>query len=378
MFSTDGVRDRRETLTTGDQLTVLMDMFRGLNLKTLVWGWLNNDFSHFRSRLRNFAPSCVLGEAKPMALQITPLYGSFAPTLNSPAPSPSATLVKFAGVTVLIDCGWAPPYDPSLLINLKAAAPAVDLILITSSSPNSTAALPYARKHFSLSAPIYTTGPTFKMGQVALYELFNNEAADGKAQALNYNLNDIDAVFSLVGPLSDDSESNHNSTQGSKKQVRLPSPVKLLKYSEALDITIGKTTALTISSHRSGVTVGGSYWLFERKSDESRVVFVQQCNRSKERHLNGVDLREYGTGADMMIWRANTSKSFSLSSIDSKESMFTAGLQKRESELVKAIMGAMRQGGNVLIPVDASGRVLEVSQRAKRAVSEASSERSEQ
>ena len=34
MFSTDGVRDRRETLTTGDQLTVLMDMFgRGLNLK---------------------------------------------------------------------------------------------------------------------------------------------------------------------------------------------------------------------------------------------------------------------------------------------------------------------------------------------------------
>ena len=37
MFSTDGVRDRRETLTTGDQLTVLMDMFgRGLNLKTLV------------------------------------------------------------------------------------------------------------------------------------------------------------------------------------------------------------------------------------------------------------------------------------------------------------------------------------------------------
>ena len=65
---------------------------------------------------------------------------------------------------------------------------------------------------------------------------------------------------------------------------------------------------LTCSPHRSGNVVGGSYWILERLLDNTKICYVNSWNREKERHLNGVDVVEYGTGCDCLVWRVGAGR----------------------------------------------------------------------
>ena len=274
-------------------------------------------------------------------LEVTPLYGSFAASPNSPSPPPLCTLIRFANTTILIDIGWAPPFDPAMLTNLKAVAAEVDAVLLTGGGIQHVAALPYAKEKFGLQARVYCTPPAYKMGQVALYDLFGNQSHDGLAARLGFTFTSLDNYFSLLGTNP---------------------PFMTLKYSQSLTVNRKGRPVLTCAPHRSGSTVGGSYWVLERLLDNTKVCFVNGWNREKERHLNGVDVVQYGSGVDCLIWRVGAGRGHAVRELMLSEDPpeLPSSMQKRESALVSCVMGALRAGGNVLIPVDASARVLEL------------------
>ena len=116
------------------------------------------------------------------SLRFTPLYGV-------QSDGPVSFILEIDEVCILLDCGWNDLFDTELLKPLKEhvllcvlfrltfcrVAHKVDLIIISHSKLEHLGALPYAFKEFGLNAPIYTTLPIHKMGQMALYDLYHSQ-----------------------------------------------------------------------------------------------------------------------------------------------------------------------------------------------------------
>ena len=138
-----------------------------------------------------------------------------------------------------------------------------------------------------------------------------------------------------------------------------------MKYSQIITLKAGGKNALTITPHRAGRYVGACFWVLKRLQDETEVVCALNYNHAKERHLDACELPKYAGAADVLITRPGgpggaLGRLYS-SSVDRRKPILQAQpWTKREGEFVDAIMSTLRLGGNVLVPVDASGRVIEL------------------
>ena len=252
------------------------------------------------------------------------------------------------------------------------------------------------RRHYN-NPPIIATYPTLKMGQMTMYDHHASLSLDGHHPG--YTLEDIDAVFSTES-------------------------ITTLKYSQTFYLPIieggdgmdhGNNTArnntdantssssplLAITPHHSGHVVGGCYWILRRLSDDATVVLAPTYHHAKEKHLAGCTLHKFGMNADALLTmpggprgllgklylpppssvttRALPPSSSSTPSVatavsvhqndyakiikynPNKKPILSPPMGNRsEAELLDSLMAALRRDGNVLLPVDASGRVLEL------------------
>ena len=152
---------------------------------------------------------------------------------------------------------------------------------------------------------------------------------------------------------------------------------------------------LAITPHLSGHVVGGCYWTLRRLSDDAIVALAPNYHHAKERHLAGSTLHKYGMNADALVTMpggprgllgrlyapppptpvappphsypkrhdpyAGIIKVGSGRGTSNNKPILSPPVGNRsESELVEYVMAALRRDGNVLLPVDASGRVLEL------------------
>ena len=129
--------------------------------------------------------------------------------------------------------------------------------------------------------------------------------------------------------------------------------------------------------------------------DETEVIVAPVYHHTKEKHLDSSTLYKYGTACDVLItccggpggllrelYSPLSSSSLSSSSAFSKKKALTGkdsgsgiigsngkpiivkrklnppSVTRDKRELVEAILSTLRRGGNVLLPVDASDRVL--------------------
>lgn len=265
--------------------------------------------------------------------------------------------------------------------------------------------------------PFLATYPTVKMGQMTMYDHHASLSLDGRNPG--YTLEDVDSVFNTDAFVTlKYSQTVYFPLQRSKKK-KIDTDAMDIDYNNEQDEDESakvqskngaphKNATLAITPQLSGLVVGGCYWTLRRLSDDAMIVLAPTYHHAKERHLSGCTIHKFGINADALVSMPGGPRGLlgqlytpppSLSSSSqqqqrttvSDDERTTATMKKKtkkdvyadiinrrgagrgnkpilprpvgnrsESELVDSIMAALRRDGNVLLPVDASGRVLEL------------------
>jgi cleavage and polyadenylation specificity factor subunit 2 len=220
--------------------------------------------------------------------------------------------------------------------------------------------------------PIYATFPTVKMGQMSLYDHHANISLDGGSPP--YTLEEMDMAIAMLRtikysqtltlPLAETGATSGNSSNNMNSNT-----------SNVINPTINPR--LSVTAHRAGHVVGGAFYKLERLRDETSVVITGNAYHiAKELHLDACTLLKNGEGTDVLVTRpggpafplVNGLYSSSGKSKDTKNknkkmlpTMMISPLASRaRRDLTERVLGFLRRDANVLLPVDASGRALEL------------------
>ncbi|KAK9877497.1 hypothetical protein WA026_018608 [Henosepilachna vigintioctopunctata] len=231
--------------------------------------------------------------------------------------SPPCYLLQVDDVRILLDCGWDEKFDPDFMRELKRVVHTIDAVLISYPDVIHLGALPYAVGKLGLNCPIYATIPVYKMGQMFMYDLCQS----------HYNMEDFDKIT------LDDVDSTF------EKMIQL-------KYNQTVPLK-GKGYGLTITPLPAGHMIGGTIWKI-MKSGEEDIIYANDFNHKKERHLNGCELEKLQRPSLLIIDAFNATYQ-------------QARRRARDEKLMTNILQTLRNNGNVLIAVDTAGRVLELA-----------------
>jgi len=239
----------------------------------------------------------------------------FTPVYGATEEQPLCYLLEVDDFKILLDCGWDPKFDLDVLKPLTKLVKRVDAVLISHPDIPHLGALPYAVGKLGLTAPVYATIPVYKMGQMFMYDAYQNRYSNEDFTL--FNLDDVDAAFD--------------------KFVQL-------KYSQRVTFE-GNGAGIEITAHPAGHLIGGSVWKIKKENEE--IIYAVDYNHKKERHLSSVTLEALGRPTLLITDSYNALNS-------------QASRKNRDNELLDTVMQILRGGGDVLIPVDTAGRVLEL------------------
>lgn len=207
---------------------------------------------------------------------------------------------------------------------MYATRPVIDLgrTLIQdlyTSSPAAATTIPQS----SLTESAYSLTQTATTAQNLLLQSPTNE--------------EIARYFSLIQPL-----------KYSQPHQPLPSP-----FSPPLN-------GLTITAYNSGHTLGGTIWHIQHGLES--IVYAVDWNQARENVFAGAAwLGGAGGGGAEVIEQLRKPTALICSSRGADRTAQTGGRAKRDEQLVDTIKACVTRGGTVLIPVDSSARVLELS-----------------
>ncbi|KAL1810539.1 hypothetical protein DCAR_0730244 [Daucus carota subsp. sativus] len=242
------------------------------------------------------------------SVQVTPLCGVY----NE---NPLSYLVTIDGFNFLLDCGWTDHFDPSLLEPLSRVAASVDAVLLSHYDTLHLGALPYAMKQLGLSAPVFSTVPVHRLGLLTLYDHYFSRKQVSEFDL--FTLDDVDSAFQNVTRLAY-SQNHHMS---------------------------GKGEGIVIAPHVAGRLLGGTIWKITKDGED--VIYAVDFNHRKERHLNGTVLESFVRPAVLITDAYNALNS-------------QPPRRQRDQEFIDAIRKTLEGHGNVLLPVDTAGRILEL------------------
>ena len=112
-------------------------------------------------------------------------------------------LLEIDEYRILLDCGWDHTLDTAKLEGLRDVIQTqrIDLVLISHADIEHLGALPYAVGKLGLACDIYVTLPVWRLGQIALYELYQSEQQSSNFGLDIMSLDDIDKAFESCIPL---------------------------------------------------------------------------------------------------------------------------------------------------------------------------------
>jgi len=270
-------------------------------------------------------------------LRVTPVYGSRF-SAEGEAEDPSCTLLEFSGCRCLVNVGWLSMTMRGSMMEQQPEEfqfPPHDCVLLTDSQLESLGGLPvYYRQQVALAAradppgsyvppPIYATFPTVKMGQMTLYDQHAAICMDGGRPP--FTLQDIDDVFAAI---------------------------IAIKYAQPIHVQ----NVLTVQAHRAGHVVGGAFYCLQRRQDETLVVITEKYHMAKERHLDPATLLQHASTPDVLVTRPGGPAFRQFQALRLPPVL----VRQAEDHLKEEIMAVLRREGNVLLPADGAGRVLEL------------------
>lgn len=162
------------------------------------------------------------------------------------------------------------------------------------------------------------TLPVRRMGQMVLYDAV--QAASRYGFSL-FSLDDVDAALEHVVQL---------------------------KYSQEVKLAGGDLgdTTISVTPYCAGHSLGGCFWRVVRETED--IVYAVDVNHRKEAHLMGTVLEQFP--------RPSVLITDSLNGLQGQQQ----DRKTRDRNFFAATLETMRAGGNVLLPVDPAGRVLEL------------------
>ncbi|KAL3313093.1 hypothetical protein Ciccas_008309 [Cichlidogyrus casuarinus] len=217
----------------------------------------------------------------------------------------------------LLDCGWVESAHGPYPTELKKWIKHLDAVFISHATPRHCGFLPLLVAKYGLRCPIYSTIPTARLGQLFLYDLYQSIFASQDYDV--FSLDDVDDTFDRI---------------------------TTLKYQQPLNLT-GRGHGITVTPLQSGHVLGGTIWRFLK--DDTDIVYAVDFNHKRERHLNGAAfdacMRPY-----LLI-------------MDASNALYTPSQRAKDKDdfLKSTIAQTLKNGGNVLIPVDTAGRCLEIA-----------------
>ncbi|XP_024532304.1 cleavage and polyadenylation specificity factor subunit 2 isoform X1 [Selaginella moellendorffii] len=242
------------------------------------------------------------------SVQLTPLAGAHSE-------GPLCYLLQVDDFRFLLDCGWNDVFDVSLLQPLVSVAPTIDAVLLSHSDTLHLGALPYAIAKLGLNATVYCTHPIRSMGHMQMYDHCLSRTAVSHFDL--FSLDDVDTAFSNTCPL---------------------------KYSQHFPLQ-GKGQGITITPFPAARLLGGTIWKITKDTED--IIYAVDFNHRKERHLNATVLESFTRPAVLITDAYNALNSQPVR-------------RQRDQEFLDIILRTLRSSGNVLLPVEPSGRVLEI------------------
>ncbi|RKK99619.1 hypothetical protein BFJ68_g13123 [Fusarium oxysporum] len=266
------------------------------------------------------------------------------------------------GVKVLVDLGWDETFDVEKLKEIEKQVTTLSLILVTHATASHLAAYAHCCKNIPqfTRIPVYATRPVIDLGRTLIQDLYTSspaaattipqssltESAYSLTQTATTAQNlllqsptneEIARYFSLIQPL-----------KYSQPHQPLPSP-----FSPPLN-------GLTITAYNSGHTLGGTIWHIQHGLES--IVYAVDWNQARENVFAGAAwLGGAGGGGAEVIEQLRKPTALICSSRGADRTAQTGGRAKRDEQLIDTIKACVTRGGTVLIPVDSSARVLELS-----------------
>eukprot|EP01064_Diplonema_japonicum_P002084 TRINITY_DN11342_c0_g3_i1.p1 TRINITY_DN11342_c0_g3~~TRINITY_DN11342_c0_g3_i1.p1 ORF type:complete len:795 (+),score=202.69 TRINITY_DN11342_c0_g3_i1:48-2432(+) len=228
------------------------------------------------------------------------------------------------GFNILLDCGWNDSLMEEDLMGVVSALREIKLscILLSGSSMEHMGALPYLVEQLGLTCPVFATHPVKSMGHITLYDCRNYcSERTGKAP---FSVESVDKAMSLIHTLK------------FYEVYRLQAEGSILDPDGTGDAFLSPTAA--------GCLLGSSIWHIVKDSTE--ISYAPFFNNKTERHLPPADLRPLLKSTVCITSSRPVLESF----VD----------EDRDNKIIDTVMGTLRRDGNILIPTDATGRVMEL------------------
>lgn len=227
-------------------------------------------------------------------------------------------------VNVIADPSW----DGESLTDvdfMESIISTTHLILLSHSTPEYIGGYALLCSKFETlmaAIPVYSTVAVSQLGRVATIEFYRGRGFLGPVANAPLEISDVDEYFDRI---------------------------TLIKYSQNVSVLDNR---VTLSAFNSGHSLGGSFWLVTKRSE--RVIYAPGWNQSKDSFLNGAQFLSATTG------NAQSSLSRPTAFITGSELGSTLSHKKRVEKILTLVDATLANGGAVLLPVNISGRFLEV------------------
>lgn len=255
--------------------------------------------------------------------------------MSSDESSPYGSVLQVDdSVRILLDCGSDGDFSPEVTARIAEVAPTIDLVLLSHHDLRHLGALAVAYRH-GLTAPVFATLPCVKLGTMSVYEAWLGFAASrGREPATR-----------LAGSLEE--------IDGCMQRIRT------MKFDQPLELR-GKGSGIVITAHRCGYTVGGAMWRIRSRGED--VAYCVDYRHAAERHSPAAAVDFYSSSGGGQRPSVVITDARALDREDPSPAREPSGRRlPADRQLVDACLERLRSGGNVLIPVDATTRLLEIS-----------------
>ncbi|CAE6363218.1 unnamed protein product [Rhizoctonia solani] len=302
-------------------------------------------------------------------ITFTPLTGGAATTRTIPL----CYILQIDDVRILLDCGapdWHPepsteasgttgenqqggPHWVQYCEQLAVQAPTVDLVLLSHADIAHVGLFPYAHAKYGLRAPAYASLPVQAMGRMAVLDNIESIRAEEPVEDPNNSDPALDMALPTFGATPDPSKQRKIASV--KETNDAFDSLHVLRYSQPAHLQ-GKCQGITITPFSAGHTIGGTIWKI-RSPSAGTVVYAINLNHTKERHLDGTVLLKGGAGGGVL---ESLSRPDLLITDAERTLVVSARRKDRDAALLDAVTNVLQSGHSVLMPCDASTRVLEL------------------
>lgn len=235
--------------------------------------------------------------------------------------------------------------------------PTLSLILLTHATVSHLAAYAHCCKNFPLFTriPVYATRPVIDLGRTLLQDLYASTPA--AATTIHHgSLAETSYAYTQSASPDDNFLRQAPTAEEIARYCSLIQPLKYSQPHQPLPSPFSPPlNGLTITAYNSGHTLGGTIWHIQHGLES--IVYAVDWSQARENVFAGAAWLGGGHGGAQVIEQLRKPTAL----VCSSRTPTPLARSKRDEQLLDNIRACVSKGGTVLVPVDSSARVLELS-----------------